>query len=60
MKISLVVAAAENGAIGKDNQLLWKLSSDLKRFKHITTGHHLLMVEKHLNQLASHCLTEHH
>ena len=46
MKISLVVAAAENGAIGKDNQLLWKLSSDLKRFKHITTGHHLLMGRK--------------
>ena len=46
MKISLVVAAAENGAIGKDNQLLWKLSLDLKRFKHITTGHHLLMGRK--------------
>ncbi|HOU46362.1 MAG TPA: dihydrofolate reductase [Chitinophagales bacterium] len=46
MKISIVVAAAENGAIGKDNQLLWKLSSDLKRFKQITTGHHLLMGRK--------------
>jgi dihydrofolate reductase len=33
MKISIIVAAAENGVIGKDNQLLWKLSSDLKRFK---------------------------
>ncbi|MEZ5025208.1 MAG: dihydrofolate reductase [Chitinophagales bacterium] len=46
MKISIVVAVAENGVIGKDNQLLWKLSSDLKRFKTITTGHFLLMGRK--------------
>lgn len=46
MKISIVVAAAENGVIGKDNQLLWKLSSDLKRFKNITTGHYILMGRK--------------
>ena len=46
MKISIVVAAAENGVIGKDNQLLWKLSSDLKRFKNITSGHHILMGRK--------------
>lgn len=46
MKISLVVAVAENGVIGKDNQLLWKLSSDLKRFKSITSGHFILMGRK--------------
>lgn len=46
MKISIVVAAAENGVIGKDNQLLWKLSSDLKRFKQITSGHFILMGRK--------------
>ncbi len=46
MKISIIVAAAENGVIGKDNQLLWKLSSDLKRFKHITTGHYILLGRK--------------
>jgi len=46
MKISIVVAAAENGVIGKDNQLLWKLSSDLKRFKNITSGHFILMGRK--------------
>ncbi|HRH57111.1 MAG TPA: dihydrofolate reductase [Chitinophagales bacterium] len=46
MKISIVVAAAENGVIGKDNQLLWKLSSDLKRFKNITTGHFILLGRK--------------
>jgi len=41
--ISIIVAIAENNAIGKDNQLLWHLSDDLKRFKRITTGHTLLM-----------------
>ena len=46
MKISIIVAAAENGVIGKDNQLLWKLSSDLKRFKNITTDHYILLGRK--------------
>lgn len=46
MKISIVVAVAENGIIGKDNQLLWKLSADLKRFKQITTGRYILMGRK--------------
>ena len=46
MKISIVVAAAENGVIGKDNQLLWKLSSDLKRFKTITSGYYILLGRK--------------
>lgn len=41
--ISIIVAIAENYAIGKDNQLLWKLSDDLKRFKKITTGHKIIM-----------------
>ena len=46
MKISLVVAVSENGVIGKDNRLLWRLSTDLRRFKEITTGHHMLMGRK--------------
>lgn len=37
--ISLIVAIAENGAIGKDNQLLWKIRDDLKLFKATTNGH---------------------
>ena len=41
--LSLIVAVAENGAIGKDNDLLWHLSADLKRFKAITTGHVIIM-----------------
>lgn len=46
MKISIIVAKAKNDVIGKDNQLIWKLSSDLKLFKKITTGHHLIMGRK--------------
>lgn len=43
MSISIIVAVAENNAIGKDNDLLWHISDDLKRFKKITTGHKIIM-----------------
>lgn len=46
MAISLIVAAAENNAIGKDNALLWHLSADLKRFKALTSGHPVIMGRK--------------
>jgi len=46
MKVSIIVAAAENNAIGKDNQLICKLSADLKRFKALTMGHHIIMGRK--------------
>jgi dihydrofolate reductase len=42
-KISIIVAIAENFAIGKDNDLLWHISNDLKRFKRITSGHNVIM-----------------
>jgi dihydrofolate reductase len=42
-KISIIVAIAENNAIGKENQLLWHISADLKRFKQITAGHTVIM-----------------
>lgn len=41
--ISIIVAIAENFAIGKNNDLLFHLPDDLKRFKKITTGHSLIM-----------------
>lgn len=40
------MAKAKNNVIGKDNQLIWKLSSDLKIFKKLTTGHHIIMGRK--------------
>ena len=46
MIVSIVVAIAENNAIGKDNQLLWHLPADLKHFKQVTTGHTIIMGRK--------------
>lgn len=46
MKISMIVAVAENGVIGADNQLIWHLSDDLKNFKKITSGHFIIMGRK--------------
>ncbi|PVX50906.1 uncharacterized protein (TIGR00369 family) [Balneicella halophila] len=46
MKLAIIVAIAENNAIGKDNDLLWHLPGDLKRFKQITTGHSIIMGRK--------------
>ena len=46
MTISLVVAAAENNAIGKNNQLLWHLPNDLKFFKNTTWGMPVVMGRK--------------
>jgi dihydrofolate reductase len=42
-KISIIVAIAENYAIGKDNNLLWHISKDLKRFKELTKNHYIVM-----------------
>lgn len=46
MIISAVVAIGENNAIGKNNQLLWRLPNDLKHFKQITSGHTVIMGRK--------------
>jgi len=42
-KISIIVAIASNYAIGKDNDLLWHISKDLKRFKELTESHYIVM-----------------
>lgn len=41
--LSIIVAIAQNNAIGKDNDLLWHISDDLKRFKSLTSGHTVIM-----------------
>ena len=46
MSVSIIVALAENRVIGRDNQLPWRLSADLKHFKSLTMGHHLIMGRK--------------
>lgn len=46
MMLSLIVAMSENRVIGRRNDLPWHLSSDLRRFKRLTMGHHILMGRK--------------
>ena len=46
MMITLIVAASENNAIGKDNRLLWHLPNDLKFFKNTTWGMPVVMGRK--------------
>ncbi|MCP9770687.1 dihydrofolate reductase [Lacihabitans sp. LS3-19] len=52
MDISIIVAVAKNGVIGKDNQLLWRLSEDLKLFKKRTTGHAIIMGRKTFDSIG--------
>ena len=44
--VSLIVAMARNGVIGRDHRLPWHLPEDLKRFKRLTMGHHIIMGRK--------------
>lgn len=44
--IIMIAAVAENKALGKNNDLLWHLPNDFKRFKAVTTGHHIIMGRK--------------
>ena len=45
-RVSIIVAMAKNRVIGANNALPWHLSSDLKRFKALTMGHHIIMGRK--------------
>ncbi|GGF81539.1 dihydrofolate reductase [Wenyingzhuangia marina] len=44
--ITLIAAIGDNNELGKNNDLIWHLPADLKRFKKITTGHHIIMGRK--------------
>jgi len=44
--IVMIAAVAENNALGKNNELVWHLPNDLKRFKSLTSGHHIIMGRK--------------
>ena len=49
--VSLIVAVAENGVIGKDNDLIWYLPKDLNYFKHTTAGHVVIMGRKNYDSI---------
>lgn len=44
--VILIAAAAKNNALGKNNDLIWHLPNDFKRFKAITSGHYIIMGRK--------------
>ena len=52
MRIALIVAVADNGVIGRDGQLPWRMSSDLKRFRALTMGKPIVMGRKTWESLA--------
>lgn len=56
--ISIIVAIAENGAIGRNNDLPWKLPNDMKRFRKLTTGHTILMGRKTFESLPKGALPD--
>ncbi|HEX7832863.1 MAG TPA: dihydrofolate reductase [Thermoanaerobaculia bacterium] len=43
MKLSILAALSTNGVIGRDNDIPWRQSTDLKRLKSMTLGHHVIM-----------------
>ena len=51
MKVSLIVAIAENRVIGKNNDLIWCLPKDMRFFKETTMGHHVIMGRKNFESI---------
>jgi dihydrofolate reductase len=50
--ITIIAAIGKNGELGKDNDLIWHLPDDLKRFKKVTAGHHVIMGRKTFESLG--------
>src|SRR5690606_15002992 len=44
--ITIIAAKSDNNTIGNENQLIWHISNDLKRFKQLTSGHVVIMGRK--------------
>ena len=51
-KLAMIVAAAENDVIGINGDLPWQLSADLRRFKRLTMGHHIIMGRKTFDSIG--------
>ena len=50
--ITMIAAIGSNGELGKNNDLVWHLPNDLKRFKKVTAGHHVIMGRKTYESLG--------
>lgn len=51
MKVSIIAAVAQNGAIGKNNALLWHLPADMKFFRETTSGHCVITGRKNYESI---------
>jgi dihydrofolate reductase len=51
--ITIIAATGENNELGKNNDLVWHLPDDFKRFKSLTTGHHIIMGRKTFESFPS-------
>tara|TARA_A100001011_G_scaffold169213_1_gene178187 strand:+ start:112 stop:684 length:573 start_codon:yes stop_codon:yes gene_type:complete len=49
--VTIIAAISENRVLGKDNKLIWHLPEDLKRFKHLTSSHAIIMGRKTFESL---------
>ncbi len=58
MSVTLILAAADNGVIGKDGAIPWRISEDLKRFKALTLGKTVIMGRKTWDSLPKKPLPE--
>jgi len=56
MTVSIIAIVASNGVIGRNNALPWHMSTDLKRFKALTMGHHMIMGRKTFESLGGRIL----
>ncbi len=52
MKVSAIVAVSDNGIIGKDNDLPWRLKDDLRYFMQTTKGHHIILGRKNYESIG--------
>lgn len=52
MRVSLIVAMAENRVIGRNNTLPWRLPADLKHFRRLTTGHPIIMGRRNYESIG--------
>jgi dihydrofolate reductase len=58
--ITIIAAASGNNVIGKDNDMLWRLPDDFKRFKALTSGHTIIMGRKTFDSLPGILPNRHH
>lgn len=52
LRVSIIAALGRNRELGKDNQLLWHIPDDLKRFKRLTLGHPVIMGRKTFDSIG--------